>query len=115
MKTVSFVSHKGGVGKSTLAIHLAVEAYKQGLEALLVDLDFHSSTVVEWAAIRSEKQPLVITAQVSDLAALYQQAAAENFDLLILDCQPYFTDDTELITKLSDFTILPTTPRFADV
>lgn len=92
-----------------------MEAHKQGLDTLVVDLDYHSSTVADWAAIRTAKQPLVVTAQVSDIKELLQQAADENFDLLILDCPPYFTDDTELVTKLVDFTILPTTSRFADV
>ena len=58
MKTISLISHKGGTGKSTLAIHLAVEAHKQNLDTLIVDLDHRSSTVAEWAAIRSEKRPL---------------------------------------------------------
>ncbi|MCK4709547.1 MAG: AAA family ATPase [Gammaproteobacteria bacterium] len=115
MKTISLISHKGGTGKSTLAIHLAVEAHKQNLDTLIVDLDHRSSTVAEWAAIRSEKRPLAVTAQVSDIKALQQQAKGEGFDILILDCPPYFTENTELITKLSDFTILITTPRFPDI
>jgi cellulose biosynthesis protein BcsQ len=35
--------------------------------------------------------------------------------LLILDCPPYLNDDTGKITTLADFTILPTSPRFADI
>ncbi|MBC8504082.1 MAG: ParA family protein [Chloroflexi bacterium] len=47
MKILAVVSHKGGTGKSTLSIHLAVQAQSEGLDTLLVDLDSQSSTVAE--------------------------------------------------------------------
>lgn len=115
MKTLAVVSHKGGTGKSTLSIHLAVQAQLEGRDTLLVDLDHHSSTVAEWASIRTDKHPLAVTAKVSDITELQQQATDEAFDLLVLDCPPYLNDDTDLIIKLADFTILPTSPRFADI
>ena len=30
-------------------------------------------------------------------------------------CPPYLNDDTDLITKLADYTILPASPRFAEI
>jgi chromosome partitioning protein len=39
MKIIAFISQKGGVGKSTLARALAVEATREGLKTLLADLD----------------------------------------------------------------------------
>ena len=115
MKTFAFFSHKGGTGKSTLAIHLAVQAYTEGLEVLLVDLDHHSATVAEWASIRTQNQPVVVTASPSDIPELKQQAMEEGFDLLMLDCSPYYNDDTMRISELADITIIPTAPRFAEI
>ena len=115
MKTLAVVSHKGGTGKSTLSINLAVQAQSEGQDTLLVDLDSQSSTVAEWASIRTDKHPLAVTAQVSDITELQQQATDEGFDLLILDCPPYLNDDTDQITRLADYTILTTSPRFADI
>jgi chromosome partitioning protein len=115
MKTLAVVSHKGGTGKSTLSIHLAIQAQSEGRDTLLVDLDSHSSTVAEWASIRTDKHPLAVTAKVSDITELQQQASGEGFDLLILDCPPYLNDDTDQITRLADYTILPTSPRFTDI
>ena len=112
MKTLAFISHKGGTGKSTLAIHLAVQAHLQGLETLLVDLDDISKTASDWASIRQEEQPLVVTAEMPDVAELYQQANEEKFDLLILDCPPYLTEKVMEVTRIADCALLPLPPRF---
>ncbi len=115
MKTLALISHKGGVGKSTLAIHLSAQAKQQGLETLLVDLDSISSTASEWASNREQEQPVVVTAELSDIAELHQQATDESFDLLILDCPPYLTDEILEISAVADFTLLPVFPRFSEL
>ena len=51
-KTVSFVSQKGGVGKSALARLFAVGAAHRGHRALLADFDLDQLTCVEWNAAR---------------------------------------------------------------
>ena len=51
-KTISFVSQKGGVGKSALARLFAVGAAHRGLRALLADFDLDQLTCVEWNAAR---------------------------------------------------------------
>ena len=44
MTIIAFISQKGGVGKSTLARALAVEASKQKLQVLLADCDPQQAT-----------------------------------------------------------------------
>ncbi len=39
MRTIAIANSKGGVGKTTLAVHLATGLARQGLRTLLVDLD----------------------------------------------------------------------------
>ena len=46
---IAMVAQKGGVGKSTLARMIAVEAAKGGLQAKIADLDTQQSTCVHWA------------------------------------------------------------------
>ena len=115
MKTISFLSHKGGTGKSTLAIHLAVVAQAEGQEVLLVDLDHHSASVAEWASARTDEKPLAVTAHFSDVTALHQQAVDEGFDLLILDCPPYINPETLQASEIADITLLPVAPRFTEI
>ena len=52
MKTLTVANHKGGVGKTTLVVHLAHFAAEQGLRVLVVDLDGQcnaSSSLREYA------------------------------------------------------------------
>ena len=92
MKTIAFISHKGGVGKSTLAIHLAAQAHLRGLETLLVDLDSISSTASEWTSIRQEEQPLVVTAELPDIPELYQQAKGDCSEFCVNVKAPDLSD-----------------------
>ena len=48
MQTLALICQKGGAGKTTLAIHLAVEAAAQGMRTLLLDLDPQASAA-RWA------------------------------------------------------------------
>lgn len=44
MKTVAFVSQKGGSGKTTLSIHYAVAAAETGLKVAIIDTDPQASS-----------------------------------------------------------------------
>jgi len=45
MKTIAFLSQKGGSGKTTLAVHTAVAATEDGERVVIVDTDIqHSAT-----------------------------------------------------------------------
>ena len=50
---IAMVAQKGGVGKSTLARIVAVEATKGGLQTKIADLDTQQTTSVSWAARRA--------------------------------------------------------------
>ncbi|CAZ90399.1 ParA-like (IncC) ATPase [Thiomonas arsenitoxydans] len=43
MKTIVVANQKGGVGKTTLAVHLACRAHERGARVLMIDLDSQAS------------------------------------------------------------------------
>ena len=45
MRKVALIAQKGGVGKTTLAVNLAVAAEAAGLATILFDLDHQESAV----------------------------------------------------------------------
>jgi len=115
LKTLAIAGQKGGSGKSTIAIHIAVAAEKQGYEVIIADLDPHSQTAAEWASERTTQRPVVVKLSIKDIKDLQQQAIIEGFNLLILDCPPYIDDVVTEATHFSDFTLIPAQPRFADL
>ncbi len=57
MRTLALISQKGGVGKTTLAINLAIAAQRDGLQVVIADTDPQQSTY-EWYRGRREQHPL---------------------------------------------------------
>ena len=52
MRSLSLVAQKGGAGKTTLAVHLAVYAAMRGEKVGLIDTDPQRSTADWWRARR---------------------------------------------------------------
>lgn len=106
MKIITVTGFKGGVGKSTAAIHLAAFFSEQG-RALLVDSD-PNHTAVAWAKQGKLPFEVVTTNQVA--------RSVQNRDWVIFDtpARPNGDDLSELISGC-DLLILPTTPDIVSI
>ena len=58
MKAITFVTQKGGSGKSTLCINLAVAAKEAGRSVCILEMD-RQATVSDWAEHRTSETPEV--------------------------------------------------------
>lgn len=107
-KTVSFVSQKGGVGKSTLARLFAVGAAHRGHRALLADFDLEQLTCVEWNAMRQRGgiEPEIDARSFKSLKKLHK--ADEDIDFVIADTRGLADDFTKELAEESDVVFLPT-------
>ena len=56
MQVIAIVNQKGGVGKTTLAIHLATAFTAAGRNTLLLDIDPQASAA-EWKDARAAEKP----------------------------------------------------------
>ncbi|MBD2137083.1 AAA family ATPase [Anabaena sp. FACHB-1237] len=54
MKTIAIYHHKGGVGKTTVAVNLAAALSNQGKKVLLIDLDAQANTTFATGLIKFE-------------------------------------------------------------
>jgi Mrp family chromosome partitioning ATPase/predicted Fe-Mo cluster-binding NifX family protein len=54
-KKILVLSGKGGVGKSTIAVNLAVELARQGLKIGLLDVDLHGPSIPRMAGLSRQK------------------------------------------------------------
>jgi chromosome partitioning protein len=112
---VTFVSQKGGVGKSTLARGLATFAASANLKTKLADLDLQQKTVSVWEHARSQHavKPALEVDAFTDL----QQAleSAKSSDLLVIDTPGQIADATSAIARQSHLIVQPTSPSSDDL
>jgi chromosome partitioning protein len=106
--TVSFVSQKGGVGKSTLARLFAVGAAHRGHRTLLADFDLEQLTCVEWNALRlkHEVEPDIDARAFKSLRKLRKSEA--SIDYIVVDTRGLADTLTKEIAEDSDVVFLPT-------
>jgi chromosome partitioning protein len=114
MKTVAIVSQKGGSGKTTVAVHLAVCAELAGKTAAIIDLDPQASAV-EWRSRREADTPEVITSTPERLAALLKSAEENDADLMIIDTAPHSDRAAVIAANLADLVLIPCRPSAFDV
>ena len=84
MKIIAIISEKGGAGKTTLAVNLAVAAEAHGLATAIFDLDPRANSTVSGDS-RPTKIPAVVPAQAARLPLLLEQARSNDADLILID------------------------------
>lgn len=114
MKSIAFLSQKGGSGKTTLSIHTAVAAQEDGERVVLIDTDRQQSASV-WGKARSDVMPVVATATTSDLEKVFDAAKNENMSIAIIDTAPHAAPDAIKIVQKVDFVIIPVRPTALDI
>lgn len=84
-RIIAVANTKGGVGKSTLAVNLAVEAAIGGRTALLIDADPQGSAI-QFLSVRDEARPAVRGVQITK-PVLHREVPeiSKAFDFAIID------------------------------
>ena len=114
MKTIALVAQKGGTGKTTIAISLAVEAAGRGLSVVVIDLDPQASAC-RWSDRRGEEAPPVIDAQPSRLPQALAKAAQAGVDLAIVDTPARVEQAAAEAAKAADLVLVPCKPSIWDL
>lgn len=114
MKTVAIVSQKGGSGKTTIAVHLAVCAELHKKRAAIIDLDPQASAL-EWYSRRDAETPEVIKATPEQLPALVKQARANGAGFTIIDTAPHSDRSAVVAANVADLVLIPCRPSAFDV
>jgi chromosome partitioning protein len=114
MFVLALVSQKGGVGKSTLAVHLATEAQKQGQRVLLLDLDPQGSAM-EWANRRGDLPPDISGANPASVTKEIERARDDGYDLVIIDTAPHADHAALQAARAADLVAIPCRPSTFDI
>jgi chromosome partitioning protein len=115
MHVIALISQKGGVGKSSLAGHLAVEAERQSDGPVaLIDTDPQGS-LSSWWNVRQAETPLFVRGDLTRLKTQLEQLAGQGVKLVVIDTPPAITDSIKAVAAVSDLVIIPTRPSPHDL
>lgn len=117
MSIILFGAEKGGVGKTTIAVNMAVLRARQGRDVLLVDTDKQGSAS-QWAAARTtEKHTPPITC-----IGIYGKTLAEQirhhipkYDDIVIDAGGRDSVELRAAMMVADAIITPSTPSQFDI
>ena len=114
MKVVAVVSQKGGAGKTTLALHIAVAAERTSLSAAILDMD-PQGTAERWSEWRKEEPPAVVAAKATTLSRRLEQAKAADGNLVVIDTPPLAQTEAREAARIADLILIPCRPSAFDL
>lgn len=114
MRTLTFVTQKGGTGKSTLAASVAVAAEEQGLKAHILDLD-PQGTLRNWHTRRDADAPAVDVIDGARIGAALDALKRGGIDLVVIDTAGTDTPATAAAIRASTLCLIPVRPSIVDL
>lgn len=114
MKVISFVTQKGGSGKSTLCISLAVAALEAGKSVCILEMD-RQATITEWAQTRTSELPEVAQTTADRLDTIIPRLQSADYDYVFIDTPGVDNPGTVAAIRAADLCIVPCRPTPADL
>lgn len=115
MKVVTVLAQKGGAGKTTLTLHWAVEAQRQGMgKVAVIDMDTQGSAS-SWSKRRQSDTPIMLSANELTLGKAIKACEAEKVDLVLIDTMPRVEKPIVEAAKAADLGIIPCGPSVVDI
>jgi chromosome partitioning protein len=114
MKRLAILSQKGGAGKTTIAVNLAVAADRLGMAAAVIDIDPQVSAA-RWGDSRQSESPPVISAHAERLSHFLETCRQNSAELVIVDTAPHAQGDALTAARQADFILIPCRPSIVDL
>ena len=118
---IAVLNQKGGVGKTTLAIHISDALARREKRVMLVDAD-PQGTALDWAAARVETSEATGEEILFPVIGLPTKALqselpgiAGDYDCVVIDGPPHVDTIAASAIMASDFVLIPVLPSPYDV
>jgi len=106
LSVIGVIGQKGGGGKTTIAINLAVTAARQKFTPVIIDLDQQTNSA-KWRDRRKPDNVAVVATPAARIKATIETAASHGADFIVIDA-PGHNDSAAIETvRASDLVILP--------
>jgi chromosome partitioning protein len=109
MKIIAVSHQKGGVGKTSLTVNLAL-CYSYDLKVAVIDTDLQGSLQGIAPMIKG-----VDVLRFEDYQNNINKLLDLDYDLLLIDTPPYLTDNLTTIFSISDFVLVPSKVSYVDI
>lgn len=113
-QVIAILNQKGGVGKTTLAVHIATAFARQKKKVLLVDADPQGSAL-DWAAARHGEPLFPVVGLPKQSIHKELPALASTYDIVIIDGPPRVYEVARSAIMASDLVLVPVQPSPYDV
>jgi chromosome partitioning protein len=115
MMVLSFVTQKGGSGKSTMAASVAVAAFQQGRRVFMLELD-RQGTLSDWAEARqAESGPEFERIDAIALDKALKTLREAGYELAIVDTPGVDSPATVSAMRVADLCLVPCRPTATDL
>jgi len=114
LRTIAILAQKGGAGKTSLSLALAVEADARGLATAVLDLD-PQATAAAWGDQRGGEHPAVAAVPAARLEATLKAAADNGAALAIIDTPPQVEGPALAAARAAEFVLIPSKPNIFDI
>lgn len=115
MQVVSFVTQKGGSGKSTTAASVAVAAFEEGRRVFILELD-RQGALTDWAENRkTEEGPEFERIDAAALEKALATLDGAGYELAIIDTPGVDNPHINAVMRVSNLCLIPCRPTATDL
>ena len=114
MRTIAVIGRKGGSGKTTVAVHLAIGLHLRGRRTIVADIDPQRSATDVLKA-RQDDGPSVIATTGPKLFTLQVDMARAGNDAMVVDTPAVLEEEVASSVVLADLALLVVRPTFLDL
>jgi len=114
MRTIAFVTQKGGAGKSTLASNVSVAANNAGERVFVIDLDPLQS-LVKWSKLRGQSEIAVEHIPAARLAKALEALEKKGVTLVVIDAPGEDSENLAAAIRAADLCVIPARPNVFDL